>query len=151
MLFTRSTPRLQLSELSERIQRLEKEHAELLARIAAEQADLRARIEGDAALRRIAAEVTAAAHAAPTLGSALEGFAAAMRRPLKRGRAGGLARARQASQLRERWSDGRYMAHADWEQIERELSEAEYMRHAAGGFARAVSAVRAPDGTFLPR
>src|SRR5208283_5378654 len=105
MLFARSIPALQLSELSERIQRLEKEHAELLARI-----------DGEAALRRMVGEVTAAANAAPTLGSAIEGFASAMRRPLKRGSAGGLARARQALQLRERWSDGRFMAHADWEQ-----------------------------------
>jgi len=109
-----------------------------------------ARIEGEAALRRIAAQITAAANTAPVLASALEGFASAMRRPLKRGRTGGLARARQASQLRERWSDGRYMAHADWEQIEREISEAEYLRHAAGGFARAAGASRFSDGTFAP-
>lgn len=139
MLFYRSTPTLQVSELLERVQQLEKKHAELLARI-----------EDEAALRRIAAEVASAANAAPILGSALEGFASAMRRPVKRGRAGGLARARQASQLRERWSDGRYMAHADWEQIEREISDAEYMRYAAGGFARATTATRAVDGTFLP-
>lgn len=37
------------------------------------------------------------------------------------------------------------------EQIEREVSEAEYMRHAAGGFARAARALRAMDGTFLHR
>ncbi len=116
-----------------------------------EQAELRARIEGEGALRRTAAEVTAAAHAAPILGSAVEGFASAMRRPVKRGRAGGLARAHQASQLRERWLDGRYMEHEDWEQLEREISEAEYLRYAAGGFARAATALRAPNGSFLRR
>lgn len=139
MLFTRSTPTLQLSELMERIQRLEKEHAELLALI-----------EGDAALRLTVAQISVAASAAQVLGSALEGFASAMRRPFRRGRSGGLARARQASNLRERWSDGRYMAHSDWEQIEREISEAEYMRNAAGGFARAAKATRLSDGTFAP-
>jgi hypothetical protein len=64
--------------------------------------------------------------------------------------AGGLARADQVLHFRERWSDGRFMRHADREQIEREISESEYMRHAAGGFARAASAIRSADGTFLP-
>ena len=41
------------------------------------------------------------------------------------------------------------MAHEDWEQIEREISEAEYMRHAAGSFARAATAVHANDDTSL--
>jgi len=41
------------------------------------------------------------------------------------------------------------MAHADWEQIEREISEAQYMRYAAGGLAWAATAARASDGTFL--
>jgi hypothetical protein len=40
------------------------------------------------------------------------------------------------------------MAHGDWEQIKREAAESEYMRYAAGGFARAATAVRASDGTF---
>lgn len=62
------------------------------------------------------------------IGSAIESFASAMRVPLKRGRAGGLARARQVSQLDERWSDGRSVAHKDWEQIDREIADAEYMR-----------------------
>jgi hypothetical protein len=30
--------------------------------------------------------------------------------------------------------EGRYMAHSDGEQIERELAEAAYTRYAAGGF-----------------
>jgi len=41
------------------------------------------------------------------------------------------------------------MAHSDWEQIEREVASAEYMRYAAGGFARAAVAKRAANGTFL--
>ena len=40
---------------------------------------------------------------------------------------------------------------ADREQIEREVAEAEYMRYAAGGFARASSAAQAPNGTYLPK
>jgi hypothetical protein len=72
-----------------------------------------------------------------------------MRKPLKRGRAGGIARARQALLHHERWADGRYMAHNDWEGIEREAVEAVYIRHAAGGFARAASAQGQPDGRFV--
>jgi hypothetical protein len=139
MLFARSTSNLQLSELLQRIQRLEKEHAQLLARI-----------EGEAALRRAGVEIAAAANEAAIVGLALDGFASAMRHPIARGRVGGLARARQAAVLRERWSNGQYMGHADWEQIEREVSETEYMRYAAGGFARAEAAKRASNGTFLP-
>lgn len=134
MLLRRSTLVALFSDMRQRIQRLE-----------AEQAQLRARIE----LGRMTLEFWSAAHAATAIGSALEGFATGMRRPLKRGRSGGLARAHQASLLRERWSDGRYMAHEDSEQIEREVAEAEYMRYAAGGFARAASAKRAEDGTFV--
>jgi hypothetical protein len=98
-----------------------------------------------------APQIGAAAQTGLLVGSAVESFATALRVPLKRGRAGGLARARQVSQLDERWSDGRFMAHEDWEQIEREIADAEYMRYAAGGFARSASARRATDGTFLPR
>jgi hypothetical protein len=124
----------------QRIQRLEREHAEL-----------RSRLEGERQLRILAAQIVGAAQTAPVIGSAVEKFAQAMRAPLARGRAGGLARARQGSRLGERWSDGRFMAHENWEQIEREIAEAEYMRYAAGGFARVASAHRYPDGTFAPR
>jgi len=137
MLLSRSTLEAQISEVNGRLQRLERDHAQLIARI-----------EGESALRRLVAAATEAAQTGATIGAAIEGFANAMRRPLKRGRAGGLARARQVSQLRERWSDGRYMAHEDCEQIEREVAEAEYMRYAAGGFARVATAMRAADGTF---
>ena len=43
------------------------------------------------------------------------------------------------------------MSYDDWEDIEREIAEGRYMRHAAGGFARAASAERFADGTFAPR
>lgn len=137
MLFARSTLEAQVSEVTDRLQRLEQEHAQLLARV-----------EGEAGLRRMVAVASEAAQTGATIGAAIEGFAIAMRRPLKRGRAGGLARARQVLKLRERWPDGRYMTHGDWEQIEREVAEAQYMRHAAGGFARAQTARRFADGTF---
>ena len=122
----------------ERTQRLEKEHSELFARI-----------EGEAALRRIAVEVAEAARAAPLLGDRSK---ASRRQCVARSSAGARegSRARQASRLHERWSDGRYMTHAEWEQIEREAA-ADYLRYAAGGFARASNASRFPDGTFGPK
>jgi hypothetical protein len=43
------------------------------------------------------------------------------------------------------------MAHGDWEQIDRGVASAEYMRFAADGFARAATAIRAVDGTFLQK
>ena len=128
------------SELRERIQQLE-----------CEQADLRARFEGETQLHRVTANIADAAQTALAIGLGIEYFAAAMRKPLRRGRAGGIARAVQARKLYERWTDGRYMSHEDWEEIERKTEEAAYMRHAAGGFARAASGLRAADGTFLPR
>lgn len=138
MLFARSTLEAQISEIRESLQRLKRDHAQLLARIDAE-----------AALRRVVARAVQAAQTGATIGAVLEGFASAMRRPLRRGRAGGLARSTLASRIGERWPDGRFMAHADWEQIEREVAEAEYMRYAAGGFARVLTAQRGEDGTFL--
>lgn len=137
MLFDRFATVAQLSDLRERIQRLEMENA-----------SLRARVESDA-LQRHSATHTAAVGS--IVGWAIESFGRAVRTPARRGRAGGLARAQQASHLGERWSDGRFMGHEDWEQIEREISETEYMRYAAGGFARAARAMRNSDGTFLPR
>jgi hypothetical protein len=58
------------------------------------------------------------------------------------GKAGGLARARQAW----RYSDGTFMPESEKFAAYRE----EYERHAAGGRARAKVAARATDGTFLP-
>jgi hypothetical protein len=134
MLFDRFATIAQLSDLRERIQRLETENA-----------SLRARVESDTLQRHSA---THAAAVGSIVGWAIESFACAVRTPARRGRAGGLARAQQAFNLGERWSDGRFMAHEDLEQIEREISDAEYMRYAAGGFARAATAARASDGTF---
>jgi hypothetical protein len=117
------------SELLERIQRLEREHAEL-----------RARIEGERQLRILAAQIVGAAQIAPVIGEAIEGFAQAMRAPSPRGRAGGLARARGAW----RYFDGTFMPESE----KSEAYLADYERYAAGGRARAANAFRRPDGRF---
>ena len=119
------------SDLLERIQRLEREHAEL-----------RARLEGERQLRILAAQIVGAAQVAPVIGSAIEKFAQAMRAPSPRGRAGGLARARGAW----RYFDGTFMP----ESARLDARIAEYDRYAAGGRARAARAARSIDGTFLP-
>jgi hypothetical protein len=144
-LFGRSTLDQQLSELAQRVQRLEQEHAQMEACLGTER---RAQIEAKAALRSMIAQTDVAARSAPVFGSAFEAFPSVMRRPPKRGHPGGLPRARQISRLDERWSDGRFMARDDWEQTEREIAEAEDMRYAADGFARAEKAQRPADGTF---
>lgn len=120
------------SELLERIQRLE-----------SAQAEIRASLEGERQLRLLAANITSAALAAPTIGAAIERFAQAMRAPLRLGRAGGLARARAAW----RYADGTFMPESE----KLEAYRIDYERYAAGGYARANSAQRADDGTFLPR
>ena len=120
------------SDLSERVQRLESEHAAL-----------RARLEGERHLRILTAHIAAAAEAAPSIGAAIERFAEAMRAPLPlvpRGRAGGLARALTAW----RYFDGTFMPES-----ERQAAYLQaYERYAAGGRARARSARRHSDGTF---
>ena len=126
----RRTPDHATSDLLERIQRLERD-----------QAELRARLEGDRQLRILAAQVVGAAQAAPVVGEAIERFARAMRAPSPRGRAGGLARARGAW----RYFDGTFMP----ESAKIEAQIAEYDRYAAGGRARAARAARSSDGTFL--
>jgi hypothetical protein len=118
------------SDLLKRIQRLERE-----------QAELRARLEGERQLKILAAQIVGAAQIAPVIGEAIEKFAQAMRGPLPRGRAGGLARARSAW----RYFDGTFMPESEKCQAYRE----EYERYAAGGRARAAQAKRAADGTFL--
>jgi hypothetical protein len=122
----------QASAAIERAERLEREHEEMRARIEG----LEQRLASEAALRAMAGALSRAAHAAPAIGGALERFALAMRSALSSGRAGGLARAQQAATLEERWPDGRYMSHWDYEQIERQVADRLYMRNAAGGFAR---------------
>jgi hypothetical protein len=118
------------SDLLERIQRLEREHAAL-----------RARLEGERQLRILAAQIVGAAQIAPIIGEAVEKFAQAMRGPLPRGRAGGIARAGSAW----RYFDGTFMP----ESAKFEADQLDYERFAAGGRARAASAERAEDGTFL--
>jgi hypothetical protein len=93
--------------------------------------------EGEAALRGMTAQIAGTAQTARIFGSALLGFAHAMRGPLKRGRAGGPPPARQVRCFGKRWpSNGRFMADSDWVDIEREGAEEDYMRYASGGFAR---------------
>jgi len=118
------------SDIPERIQRIE-----------AEQSALRAEIEGERQLRFLTAEIVAVAQAAPVIGSAVENFAQAMRAPLPRGRAGGLARASGTW----RYFDGTFMPESEKLYAYR----AEYERFAAGGRARAAIASRARDGRFL--
>lgn len=117
------------SDLRERIQRLEAQHAEL-----------RARLEAEQALRVFAAQIVAAAQAAPFIGEAIERWACAMRVPPRRGVAGGRARARIAW----RYLDGTFMP----ESAKEEAYFEEYERYARGGRARAATACRWPDGTF---
>jgi hypothetical protein len=125
----RPTPDRATSDLLERIQRLEHEHAEL-----------RTRLEGERQLQILAAQIVGAAQTAPIIGSAVEKFAQAMRRRLPRGRAGGLARARAAW----RYFDGTFMPESE----KSEAYLADYECYAAGGRARAQSAERGPDGRF---
>src|SRR5216684_1740213 len=109
------------SELLARIQRLEEE-----------QAQLRAKLEGERQLGVLTAHIAAAAHTAPMIGAAIEGFALAIRSGVRRGRAGGLARASTAW----RHFDGTFMPESEKWEAYRE----EYERHAAGGRARAARA-----------
>ena len=90
MLFARRQIAAQLSDLRQRVQRLEKKNTEI-----------RAHIEGEAAQRITAAQMSAAAQAGLLIGSAVETFAATLRVPLKRGRAGWLAPARYHSLTRD--------------------------------------------------
>ena len=113
----------------ERIQGLERKHAEL-----------RVRIEGERQLRILAAQIVGAAQAAPIIGEAIERFAQSMRAPYPRGRGGGLARARSAW----RYFDGTFMP----ESARVEAYQLDYERYARGGRARAAAAVRSADGTF---
>jgi hypothetical protein len=61
-----------------------------------------------------------------------------------RGRAGGLARARDAW----RYSDGTFMPDREKETAIEEYEIEAYERYAAGGRARAARALRRRDGTF---
>jgi hypothetical protein len=127
----RRTPDRTTSDLLERIQRLEREHAAL-----------RARLEGERQLRILAAQIVGAAQAAPVIGGAIEKFAEAMRAPLPRGRAGGLARASRAW----RYIDGTFMPESEKEAA----YLGDYERFARGRRARAAIAKRDELGRFSP-
>jgi len=96
---------------------------------------------------RLATEISHAGELA--IGQAMDNFARALRRPAVpvRGRAGGLARAKDAW----RCSDGTFMRDAEKDALIKEHEIEEYERYAGGGRARAASAQRAADGTFLKR
>lgn len=126
----RRAPELAASDLLERVQRLEREHAEL-----------RALLEGERQLRILAVQIVGAAQIAPVIGEAIESFAQAMRARSPRGRAGGVARARTAW----RYFDGTFMPESEKAQAYRE----EYERYAAGGRTRASKATRDLGGRFL--
>jgi NAD(P)-dependent dehydrogenase (short-subunit alcohol dehydrogenase family) len=127
----------------------------MLAGAGAQSAALAADVAREDAAPRLVelalAQISAAAHCGLAIGSAFEAFAGSMRHPLPRGRADGIARALQAAQLAERWTEGTHMAHQECVQIERGVASAIYVRYAAGGFARAATAMRASDGKFMPR
>ena len=136
------------STLQRRIEQLQAELAELRAHVLREPETIarvarqvvRAQAESKLGFHRSTAELRRAAETALVVASAIEGFAASIRRPAPRGRAGGLARARNAW----RYLDGTFMPEAE----KAEAYSEEYERHAAGGRARARTAVRAADGRF---
>jgi hypothetical protein len=146
MFFTHGTElkalRVTTSTLERRIQQISAELAELrtrvptlddpnlVARLAVRVS--RAQAKSERELDRFLLEIHSAAETATSLRVKQD----------RRGRAGGLARSRNAW----RYSDGTFMAESERQEIYRE----EYERHAAGGRARAATASRAEDGTFLP-
>jgi len=144
------------SALREQVQRLTTELAELRAQaltrddpdaIAALAARVdEARLRSQRKLDHLLAGICDAGEAALLLGAALENFAANLRVSGKRGRAGGIARARFAW----RYSDGAFMPNEEAERLLEEFELEEYEHHAAGGRARASRARRAADGSFLP-
>ncbi len=118
------------SEIMERIQRLEAEHFAL-----------RAEIGGERHLRFLTAQIVGAAADASIIGSPVQKFAQAMRAPLPRGRAGGMARASSAG----RYFDGTFMPPSE----KREAYRLDYERFARGGRVRATLGLRGPDGRFV--
>lgn len=128
-LHTESSSDALTSAIIDRVQRLERE-----------QAELRARLDGERQLRFLAAQIVGAAQFAPVIGAAVENFAQAMRAPAPRGRAGGLARARGAW----RYFDGTFMSESE----KLEAYRQDYERFAAGGRARARFGGRDSRGRF---
>jgi hypothetical protein len=143
------------SGLREEVQRLATELAELRAQaLALDNPDAlaalaarvdEARLSSQRELDRFLAGTHHAAETATSLGAALEGFFAALRKGAPRGRAGGKARIRSALC----YSDGTFVPNEEAERLLEELELEEYERRAAGGRARASRARRAIDGTFL--
>ncbi len=131
---------------------LASEYQRLVERMVAFERDMQARVQ------RIEAELMAPGfhrlfrelHAAAQLAAEQGGQAAlsiqnafrAAAAPLTRGKAGGLARAREAW----RYEDGTFAP----ESVKREACLAHYERYARGGRARAARALRYTDGTFAP-
>jgi len=146
MLFTRATElkalRITTSALQERIQQLSAELAELRARIPT--------LDDSNLVARLAACVS---RAQATAGRQLDQFLAGVHtaaetaamlntQHARRGRPGGLARARTAW----RYFDGTFMPESEKKAAYLE----EYERHAAGGREPAARALRLADGTFAP-
>jgi len=145
MLFARASEldalRITTSALQQRIQQLSAELAQvrasvptldgpnLVARLAA--GISRAQAKADRELDCFLLAIHCAAETAATL-SAQEA---------RRGRGGGLARARTAW----RYVDGTFMPESEKQKVYRE----EYERYAAGGRERAAHATRAADGRFI--
>jgi hypothetical protein len=119
-----------VSELLERIQRLERE-----------QTELHSRLQGEDRLRILATHMIGAEQAASVVDSAIENFAQAMIATLLSGRAVGMARSRKAW----RYFDGTFMP----ESAKLEAYFAGFERYACGGRARAAGARRSSEGTFL--
>lgn len=126
--------------------------AEVVQRLQSALAATPSVLDRDDVTDRIAARVAAKlsreraeAAIAVEVGRAFESSAAAMRRPLPRGVAGGRSRAQSAW----RYSDGTFMSDSERAAAVDEFEFAGYERYAAGGRARARSAKRAPDGSFL--
>lgn len=103
-----------------------------------EQAELRARLEDERQLGFLAAQILVAVQVAPVIGGTIEEFAYAMRAPLPRGRAGGFARSNCVVLFR-----CPFMGECE------KYNPEEHECCARGGRARAESASRVPDGTFV--
>jgi hypothetical protein len=115
-----------------------------LARLDAEIGATRAELKAARSPRvePLALEISRELEAA--IGQEMENFARTT--TLVRGRAGGLARAKNAW----RYSDGTFMPNGAKEAVIEEYKLAEYGRYAAGERSRAARAKRGADGTFLP-
>jgi len=142
---SRATLQAERTESSVKHADIQRELSRLEAELGAMRAELAALKSATASASpwpRLATEISSAAEAATSQGM----VAGELSRPAPvRGRAGGLARARDAW----RCSDGTFMPDYDKEAEIAEHEIEEYERYAAGGRARALRARRRADGTFL--